>query len=347
MKIEEYFEKKLKNADDKHPLKISCKVNDKYYKDFIELLEDFNNHLKDKEMIELIDKLQLKSDFNQPKYLQFVSEITILYYILCKHNCDFKYEPTYNGKKNPECSFRYRDKTINIEVKCPDLSSKIESDMNKNMKISFQGRVPSECYSEAKEGMNYIINTSNLEGSDYNGFEIEKRLDNKLKDYIISASEKFPKDENGYFNILAISLNTPGDLDDWYSYILGYGGVFTNESFVDENYDNVDAILLTNIQSGHIRWKEDNGKDLWNLEKYINLIFLNPQKAKDNKFYYEYATSIFGDMTEKFNAYVKSSYKNNISFGNEILDKFNKLIMEDIKGISAISNFCDTLKDKI
>ncbi|EOU1739869.1 hypothetical protein MN030_000976 [Clostridium perfringens] len=347
MKIEEYFEKKLKNADDKHPLKISCKVNDKYYKDFIELLEDFNNHLKDKEMIELIDKLQLKSDFNQPKYLQFVSEITILYYILCKYNCDFKYEPTYNGKKNPECSFRYRDKTINIEVKCPDLSSKIDSDMNNNMKISFQGRVPNEFYSEAKESMNYIINTSNLEGSSYSGFEIEKRLDNKLKDYIISASEKFPKDENGYFNILAISLNTPRDLDDWYSYILGYGGVFTNESFVDENYDNVDAILLTNIQSGHIRWKEDNGKNLWNLEKYINLIFLNPQKAKDNKFYSEYATSIFGDMTEKFNAYVKSSYKNNISFGNEILDKFNKLIMEDIKGISAISNFCDTLKDKI
>lgn len=347
MKVEEYFEKKLEITNNQHPLKIAYKENAKYYKDFIKLLKDFECEITEKEIIELIDKLQLQSNFNQPRYLQFASEITILYYILRRYNCNFKYEPTYNGKKNPECSFRYRDKTINIEVKCPDLSSKIESDMNNNMKVFLQGRVPSEYYSEAKEVMNYIIDNSNLHGSDYNGVEIEKRLDNKLKDYIISAAEKFPKDEKGYFNILAISLNSPSDLGHWYSYMFGNGGVFTKESFIHENYDNIDAILLTDIQRGHIRWRENNGKDLWDLEKYINLIFFNPKKAKDNKFYSEYVTSIFGDMTEKFNAYVESEYKNNINFRNEILDYFNEIFMKDIKEISAISNFCDTLKDKI
>ncbi|MDK0980932.1 hypothetical protein ACOT7R_16650 [Clostridium perfringens] len=346
MKVEEYFEKKLENADNQHPLKIAYKDNNKYYKDFIKLLKDFNNNLTDKEMIELIDKLQLKSEFNQPKYLQFASEITILYYILRKYNCNFKYEPTYNGKKNPECSFEYRNRIINIEVKCPDLSSKIESDMNNNLKISYQGRVPSKLYNEAKESVTYISNIINLEDSSYSGVEIEKRLDNKLKDYIISASEKFPKDENGYFNILAISLDITKDLDDWYSYIFGYGGVFTDESFVNENYDNVDAILLINTQCGHIRWKEENEKDLWNLEEYINLIFLNPKKVKNNEFYSEYAISIFGDMTKKFLSYLKSLDENNDNLGYGHLEKFIKFIEYNIKEISLISDFLNSLKSK-
>ena len=80
---------------------------------------------------------------------------------------------------------------------------------------------------------------------------MEKRLDNKLKDYIISASNKFPTDSNNYFNILVVSLDIIADLDEWYSYIFGEGGVFTDGSFVSEDYNNVDAILLTTAEAGH------------------------------------------------------------------------------------------------
>lgn len=216
-------------------------------------MNTFNRILSDKQIKELIDdKIQLESRYNQNYYLQAVSEISILYYILRKYNNKFLYEPKYNGKKNPECCFDYNGKTINIEVKCHDLTKRIECEEHNTLKIVMPKRIPDykNVINEVKE-----IIKPNLNNSNYSDVEELSRLDNKLKDFLVSASEKFPKPDNTNLNILVVSLDTIDDLDEWYLYIFGNGGVFTNNSFVLlERYENVDAILLTTVMCGHIRY---------------------------------------------------------------------------------------------
>ena len=324
MNIEEFFLEKLKKADDKNPLKIAYDSQHIYYQNFIEVLKEFENYLTEKELKELIDKVQLGSNFDYLRYLQFASEITVVYYILRYYNKGFKYEPIYNGKKNPECSFEYKGKTINIEVKCPDLSSKIDADQKDNIKI-YPDRIPNEIYPDFKKCLEDLMNKIDLENSHYSGIKLEKRLDNKLKDYIISASNKFPIDSNSYFNILAVSLEAIEDLDEWYSYIFGECGIFTDNSFVSENYNNVDAILLTTPGVGHYIWKNSK-ENVWKLEEYPNFLFLNPKKVENEDFYSKNAISIFGGLTAEFLNYLKSLDNEESLITNNYIEKFTKFI---------------------
>ena len=344
MNIEEFFLEKLEKADDKNPLKVAYNSQHIYYQNFIEVLKEFENFLTEKELKELIDKLQLRSNFDYPCYLQFASEITVVYYILRRYNKDFKYEPIYNGKKNPECSFEYKGKTINIEVKCPDLSSKIEAEQNDNIKI-YPDRIHDELYPDFKKCVEDLTDRINLENSNYSGIELEKRLDNKLKDYIISASNKFPTDSNNYFNILVVSLDIIADLDEWYSYIFGEGGVFTDGSFVSEDYNNVDAILLTTAEAGHYRWEylEEN---VWKLEEYPNFLFLNPKKVENEDFYSKNAISIFGDLTAEFLTYIKDLDNKESLMIDNYSEKFTRFIDYKITQDHIISSFLKDLKNK-
>ena len=59
---------------------------------------------------------------------------------------------------------------------------------------------------------------------------------------------------------------------------MGNEGVFTDNSFVSENYENVDAILLTRSIYKHLEWDRYDDVDIWNLEDEINILLLNPKK---------------------------------------------------------------------
>lgn len=304
MDIKKIILDRLNKADNKNPLKVAYTNGLRYYKDFIDMLERFKLNLTDKEVKEIIDKLQLDKKFDEQQYFQSVSEITVLYYILRKYNNNFIYEPKYNGNKNPECSFKYLNKTINVEVKCPNLSKRIEQERNDKLKLELPERIPN--HGEVIEDVINIVEPC-LMDSRYSGVEEKKRLDNKLKVYLESASKKFPETDDKYFNILVISLEIIPDLDEWYLYLFGDDGVFTNNSYVTCDYSNVDAILLTTPVCGHKgdpKFKEIN---TWNLEETINLLFLNPKKQEsDNgKFYFKNAWKIFGDLIYNFNEYLK------------------------------------------
>ena len=289
----------IKNTDDNHPLKQAYLCRHRYYTDFLNTMKIFQANLTKKEFDNILKKFQFNKAFDAQKYLQVVSEINVLYYILRFYNNHFKYEPKYNNGYNPECSFRFQDKTINLEVKCPNMKKRIEEEQRNTVKIFSAERI-SDHESIINEVKNIIM--PNLKDLEFSGVEEISRMDNKLKDFLISAQAKFPASDDSNFNILAISLDIIPDLDEWYSYIWGQTGVFTDHTFVEENYESVDAILLTTPMCSHIRWSCNTENDMWKLEESINLLFLNPDRecSETGKFYFSEGMKIFGGLTYNF-----------------------------------------------
>ena len=340
--IVEILENKLKNTDKNNLLKIGFEKDLKYYKDFVELIEIFDKNLSHKQMEDLLDnKLLLNKKFNGPHYLQSVSEIILIYYVLRKYNDKFEYEPKYNGKKNPECAFSYNDTLINIEVKCPDLTSSINSEKSNTLKVYLPERIPN--HNEIVNDIKSIITDTNKEIK----LEEKKRSDNKLKDYLVSASNKFPNKKEKNFNILVISLDIISDLDEWYMYIFGQDGVFTNNSFIPKKeYENVDAILITNFMNAHRDICAYNKTNVWKMEEYINLLFLDPNKQNTEKgeFYAKYGIDMFGSITPMFLIFQKKlddERKYNGKKYTNILQYCNDKMIQ----ISIVSEFIKWIKD--
>lgn len=341
----------IKNADSCYPLKIAYLQQHRYYHDFINAMIIFKQKLSAKQFKELICKFQFAKPFNQQRYLQTVSEVTILYYVLCKDNLNknFMYEPKYNGGYNPECSFKFMDKTINLEVKCPDLEKRIESEKHNTLKIFPAERIPQREVIISE--LSSIINHQ-LQYSEYDRIEETKRLDNKLKDYLISSQKKFPGSDNSNFNILVISLDIISDLDEWYSYMLANDGIFTQNSFVSEKYDNVDAILLTTPVCGHTRWEMYDEINIWDLEETVNILLLNPDKehSETGIYYFKHGISIFGDLTCAFLIFQKELDKQadekwtNINKTKEV--RYMRYIDQKIIDIQIITEFMNYLKNR-
>lgn len=110
----------------------------------------------------------------------------------------------------------------------------------------------------------------NLNGK-YEGVQAEPRFDNKLKDYLVSAQSKFPDSTDDNFNLLVISLCEIKDLDEWYNYLFASEGIFTQNSYVKELYNRIDAIALTDTVMGHINYGEV--PDAWDRIPILVLFF--------------------------------------------------------------------------
>lgn len=305
--MEKNLENILKNSKVMHPLFKSRSVKNRYWKDFLILNKDYQDALSEKEYESFLDKSQLDCKIEIPQYLQFAAEATVVDYIIRNYN-DFRYEPRYNNKKNPECSFEYKGRTVNVEVKCPDMTKRIQQENAEGIKLFPAERFPKiSDYTNATEIIKENINNKeNIQSID--------RMDNKLKDFLISAHQKFPVSDATNFNILVIALDTAGDMDEWYSYLFGDTGVLTEKTFISDDYSNVDAVMITNIQNGHM--SDDNYPDIncWNLENYISLLFLNPLKAEADgnmKYYTDAALDLFGGLTCKFLAYLDEQDRKN------------------------------------
>ena len=283
-----------------HPIFISAKENRKYWKDFLLLTKDFREKLSEKEYREFLSKSKLDKQIDIGQYLQFASEVTVTDYILRNFE-EFVNEPTYDTRMNPECSFKYQGRTVNIEVKCPDYTKR-RTQENVDVKTFAADRLPNK---EVLQDVTKIIDEKLPENETVG---IIDRLDNKLKDYLVSAHNKFPTSDKSYFNILVIALDIISDLDEWYTYLFGNEGAFTENSFIEEDYSNVDAILLTNIQHGHMisPLHEDENFNCWHMENYLSLLFLNPLKEENStlaSYYFNNAINIFGPQTADFLQY--------------------------------------------
>lgn len=300
----------IKNGNSGYPLTDAYNTNHRFYSDFIEMMDYFKAKLSKSQYSDIEKKILSGSSQDEQSYLQCMCELSVIYYVMrkCCLSDSFKYEPKYNGGYNPECASDYNGKTINIEVKCPNMCKRMGIESHDTLKLSFAERIPDEFnYKSIINNLTQVLMPS-LQNSQYSGIEAVPRLDNKLKDYLEHSQKKFPFGDN-YFNILVITLETTQDLDEWYGYLLGDNGAFTSNSYIKSNYERVDAVLLCTPVCGFKRWKQYTDINIWKLEETINLLILNPREectidktglSEKGKFYFKNALKMFGPLTEAF-----------------------------------------------
>lgn len=300
------IEELIQNNTTNFPLTVAYKNGSRFYSDFIDMIKAFEENLSEKEQDSIYNKIVIAYSTDDVQvYHQCNCELIVLYFILRKYNSKFKYEPKYNGNYNPECSFEHNDVVVNIEVKTPDYSNRIEQENTDKIKIYLPERIPIK---KTEKGEKCAIDQFNESSSNA---EIIKRMDCKLKDFLEHSQKKFPYVEV-YFNILVIALETTHDADEWYTYILGDTGAFTDSSYVKSNYENVDAILLCTPIAGINAWKKNPNTNVWYLENTINVLILDPRKENNSKgkYYFDGAIDMFGDFTKEFVCYLQELDKN-------------------------------------
>ena len=336
-----------------HPLAMAATKGNRYWQDFLKVNEHYKSVLNDQEYNSFLNKSQLDCKIGMAQYIQFASEVTIVDYIIREYS-GFKNEPKYNDKKNPECSFEYAGRTVNIEVKCPDLFKRMAQEGSEGIKLLAAERFPNkDSYIEAKK----FIESNIRDGQRIKNME---RLDNKLKDYLISAHKKFPISNSRNFNILVVAVDIIHDMDEWYSYLFGDNGAFTNKTYITDAYNNVDAVLLTNVQHGHMADDVDLNLNCWKLENYISLLFLDPRKEKCDglgDYYKNFALNMFGPITQDFLYFLCELDQANVERDKKMKklnlnDNQNKalshiLYIEDkIIDLQIISKWVERLKQK-
>ena len=334
-----------------HPIATAATTGNRYWYDFLKVIENYKGILSEQDYIKFLDKSKLDCEIDMAQYLQFASEVTIVDYIIRNYE-SFKNEPRYNGKKNPECSFEYGGRTINIEVKCPNMSKRIEQESLGGIKLFASERFPDkESYEQAEKTIMSTI-------KDAQSVHTINRLDNKLKDYLNSAHQKFPPSSTAYFNILVIALDIIPDMDEWYSYLLGDKGAFTNTTYIKDDYSNVDAVLITNVQHGHTADNVNLSINCWELENYVSLLILDPRKEQIEglgKYYFQTALDLFGGLTRNFLEFqldmdqkneVRSKHIKHLRLdGNQEAALHHFLYIEDkFTDLQIVSRWTETLK---
>ncbi len=228
---------------------------------------------------------------------------------------------------------------MNIEVKTPNYASRINQEKRESVKVFFAERC--EKHEEILESISKRLN------KDENiSVENLRRMDNKLKDYLCSAQKKFPSSGRN-FNVLVVALELMEDLDEWYLYLFGQQGAFTEHSFIEEKYDNVDAVLLCNSVTGLHNWEKYSEQDIdvWDLENNLCFLLLDPRKEKTDKgkYYFEKGMFLFGELTSSFLMYLDNEMDKDMSKKNISSELFYIEFM--ISESTLISDFYAKIMD--
>lgn len=291
MDLENYLECKANSIKDSF-INV-MKEKNAYYREFITTLEKFNKILSNKKIKRMVDKFNLDKKYDEECYAQHACELSVLKYILEKFNDNFKYEPTYNTRKNPECAFEYKGKTINIEVKCPNYRKRKCQLSRPGIKVM----TPERYFEKIK-----IDEINQLQD-----IQVLDLLDNKLKSFFQDAHVEFPDSDDQFFNILFIALPDIYAMDEWYIYLFGCRGVFSDNPAINVDFSNIHAIVLSDIRKNH-EISSVNFCGTWGFENTINLFIPNPHMDSSNdsarEFYWNKALDMFGNFTRKYHDYV-------------------------------------------
>lgn len=298
--------------------------------------------MKDKKIKELLnfdskndDKLELKNIFNQK-----ISEF-LIYFCLQKQNIVFDVETNKNKNNNTnvDVSFEYDNFEFNIEVKCPG------EFLNESNKIKVSSSYRFTDNNENEMIIDYIISqlNSNSTNKECEIAEKGKLADNKVKDCLVSANEKFDSPNLNKLNILFLCTSDIC-MGEYWKYFQNFASGFllknTNISYFNltkdgvsrdlqkSDYDKVSIVVLSN----GISLNQSYNSKSWDLFNSNNIILINQNCSSINENAITLFSSIFPHRT---NEYLKM-----IDYGKKIKHN-NNLQLEN-----SIYDFCDKYKIK-
>ena len=265
----------INGLDSSHPLK-----SERYlaYKDVL---------IKKLESVPNLDAAKLKTllcgneNYSKYKYNQGLSEI-LLYLLFSQKGLPFQVELKQNAANNCDVDvvLQYKGITYNFEVKSPQYNEHAGNTINGGFAFRFGEKDTNNL--QLTELENQI--RPNLSKVGYTEIKRNEIADNKVKDCLLSAQDKFAEPSETNCNILFICTTTDEMVRYW-QYIVndcsGFFNVFSDvSSFLDadekplskNNYSRVSAIILSNA----ITLNERSDNDSWDLEKAINIVLMNP-----------------------------------------------------------------------
>lgn len=304
------FEEIMKNTSDLNPLKISFLDETDYFKDFVLLLCDISKRMTEEDTKDLLfNKLQLnRNSFNENQYYQSATELCVIYHVYTLNKANFNYEKVVRDDvdqkkgKQPECTTKTDEGFVfNVEAKSPERSQKQETDSGVEfIYVANVGRADTKDIADNQ----FNMLKSDLESCNENLKVLPKKSnDNKLKDYLYSAGEKFPtKTSENEVNILFVSLDTVHEIQDYVNFLFFNKGLFTKTPFADiGKYTNVDMVIFTNSYYRQKNHDNINGC-AWCLNEGFNFLTFNPHTDIKRK---EKALSYFASNISNFNKQIE------------------------------------------
>jgi|GEM_PF-4614815 len=264
---------------------------EKYFLEFKKVLSELKNKINDGNYKNVLAKIKdVNAEKKIYKYLQFVTELIVGKYLINTFNESFKMEVKLlkNKNINTDVDFQvvYNKVIYNVEVKCPHYEKRDLFNSDKgNLKVSFLTKGNTfDDYEQCKnviekEIFEELIIKTNLDGVSYAKLEY-----NKVKDFLISAQEKFSGEGNeNEFNILFIGLDSSEDIGEWHTYFTDIGyGFFTYKSDVPHiMFNKVDLVVLSNVVAGHRNFKKLDDFACWDINSYFNYFLVNPYSLKN------------------------------------------------------------------
>lgn len=267
-----------------HYLRIAKESKSNYYNEFLESISKIKKIIPDKDFkVFWEDKMQLnKSKFDEKAFIQGACEIAVANYFSEKNDFKVEVQVNPNNKKDVDTQFKSNGFTYNIEVKCASFDAKEKVQNSDSFQFQTLGRF------DNKNDIINILSKALDEGLTKQGKPLKphaelKNMDNNLKDFLISAHEKFnPESDEKEINILLIGCNDKADMQCWVGYLTASAGLFTYNSYCDQtNYNNVDLVVLTNLYYKHKDFYKKNLEKSWNLTETLNLSIINPFSSKN------------------------------------------------------------------
>ncbi|WP_122614160.1 hypothetical protein [Pseudomonas viridiflava] len=245
--------------------------------------------LTQKELLALVEEKLRLSDPNpdEHQYLQAAAELTICAHFAKFFPDQFIYEDAVNPPKDVDCSFQTQGYKFNIEVKCANFSKKHAIESATGFKLGSIGR--GDGYDQLFEDLGIIF------GSQGEILSKQPHMDNKLKDFLISADGKFAESPSAReLNILIVCCDDQMDMQKWLGYLIGPAGLFTRDSYVDPAlYSKVDLVVLTNLYHRHKDVALKNKlQNHWRLIDAFSLLCQNPLSAKESPLFIEFARTL-------------------------------------------------------
>ena len=265
----------IDSLDSSHPLKSG--INLSYKEVLVEKLESVPN----------LDAAKLKTlvcgneNYSKYKYNQGLSEI-LLYILFSQKGLPFQFELKQNAANNCDVDVVLQHKciTYNFEVKSPQYNEFDDGAIRGGFAFRFGEKDANNL--QLTELENQL--KPNIGKAGYTEIKRNEITDNKVKDCLLSAQEKFAEPSETNCNILFICTTTDEMVRYWQYIVNECSGFFNPISDVSSflnadkkplsktDFNKVSAIVLSNA----ITLNERRDNDSWNLEKAINIVLMNP-----------------------------------------------------------------------